>query len=73
MEGVHVSNILKSIAVVLDNVDDDGFDIFTLDKFKEFKASRIKEIVPRHCFVDDVKNGFEETVLSDLLVVEFIL
>lgn len=54
-------------------MQDDGFDVLSLDELEELQASGVEEIITRHGLVHDVEDGFEYMVLHDLTVVELVL
>ena len=54
-------------------MNNEGFEVFALDEFEELETGAVQEVVSRHCFVYDVKDGDEVFLLSDLTIVEFIL
>lgn len=73
LEGVDVVDFGEAVAVGLDEVDDEGFDVFALDEFKELEAGGVEEVVARDGVVDDLEDGGEEVVFDDLGIVEFVL
>ena len=73
MEGVDVSYFLESGAAGFDQVNDEGLEIFSLDKFEEFETGAVEEIVAWHGFVDYVEDRGEVFLLGNLAVVEFVL
>lgn len=54
-------------------MDDERFEVFALDELEKLEAGAVEEIVARHGIVYNIEDGDEVSLLSNLLVIEFVL
>jgi hypothetical protein len=73
LECVDICNSLQLLPETLDNMLDEHLDVLAFDKLKKLQTSRVKEVVSRHCIVQDLQNGLEKFVLDNLSVVCFVV
>lgn len=62
VECIDICDVQEPFAVCFNDVDNKRLDVFAPDELEQFKTGRIKKVVARHGFADNVKNQSENVV-----------